>query len=357
MAFRAETATTSAHRHRDKQRAEADFENLVETLPVGIVVFDAKNGSPVSVNREARRIVDSLRMPGQPPEQLLEVMSFRRASGRKVSLSKVPVEELLDRGEPTRAEEMLLSVPDGQSVKTLVNATPTHAEDGTVASIVVTLQDLAPLDEIARMRAEFLSLVSHELRTPLAAIMGSVGALLDASRTPDPAELREFLRVIDEQANQMRGLIGDLLDAGHVDAGTLSVSPEPTEVGDLVERARSTFLGSGRRHGITLDLPSDLPPVMADRRRIVQVLNNLFSNAARHAPESSPIRVAATREQAHVAVAVSDEGRGVDPELLPRLFTGGGPAMDWGSQSARAWWRRTVAASGPRAPAPASAPR
>ena len=214
----------------------------------------------------------------------------------------------------------MLSVPDGRSVRTLINATPIHSADGAVESVVVTMQDLAPLDEIERMRTEFLGLVSHELRTPLAAIKGSVATVLDSSQTVDPAELREFLRVIDVQANQMRGLIGDLLDAGRIEAGTLSVAPEPSELAELVEQARSTFVGGGGRHGIVVDLPAALPRVMADRRRIVQVLNNLLANAARHASESSPIRIAAVREDAHVAVSVRDEGRGVAPELLPQLF-------------------------------------
>ena len=249
------------------------------------------------------------------------MVTFRRADGREISLSDFPIAQQLSTCETVRAEEIVLSVPDGRSVRVLINATPIHGEDGTVASVVVTMQDLAPLDEVERMRTEFLSLVSHELRTPLAAIKGSIATVLDAAQALDPAELREFLRVIDEQSNQMRGLISDLLDAGRIDAGTLSVSPEPADVGDLVERARNTFMGSGGRHGITVDLPSGLPPVMADPRRIVQVLNNLFANAARHAPESSPIRIAALREGAHVAVAVADEGRGVAPELLPRLFS------------------------------------
>ena len=96
---------------------------------------------------------------------------------------------------------------------------------------------------------------------------------------------------------------------------------------DLVERGRTTFVSGGGRHAVLVDLPAGLPPVMADRRRIVQVLNNLFANAARHAPESSPIRVAAVREDAHVALSVSDEGAGVAPEQLPHLFSkhaGGG---------------------------------
>ena len=307
-------------------RARADLEAPAETLPVGVAVFDAKTGRPASFNREARRILESLRMPGHSPERLLEAVSLRRADGREVSLSAFPVAQLLHMGETARAEEMAISAADGRSVRALVSAAPIHAEDGMAASVAVTFQDLTPLDETERARTEFLSLVAHELRTPLAAIKGSVATALDASQTPDPAELREFLRIIDEQANHMRGLIGDLLDAGRIDADTLSVSPEPSEVGALLEQARSAFLGSGGRHGVTLDLPPGLPLVMADRRRIVQVLNNLLSNAARHTPQPSPIRVAAAREDGHVAIAVTDEGRGIDPELLPRLFSRHGGA-------------------------------
>ena len=100
----------------------------------------------------------------------------------------------------------------------------------------------------------------------------------------DPAEMREFHRVIAEQAAHMRGLIRDVLDAGRIALGTLSVASEPAEVTDLVKRARNPFQSGGGRHAVLVDLPAGLPPVLADRRRIVQVLDNLFSNAARHAP-------------------------------------------------------------------------
>ena len=219
-----------------------------------------------------------------------------------------------------RAEQVEVAVPDGRSVRMLINATPIRAEGGAVRSVVVTMQDLAPLDEIERLRTEFLGLVSHELREPLAAIKGSAATLLEDAAKLDPAEMREFFRIIAEQANHMRGLIGDLLDTGRIESGTLSVAPEPSELSDLVEQARSTFLGGGGRHPVLVDLPPGLPLVMADRRRIVQVLNNLLANAARHAPESSSIRVAAAHEGAYVAVSLSDEGPGVAPERLPHLF-------------------------------------
>ena len=335
FASQAAAAVVNARTHRGERQARADLAALVETTPVGVVVLDARGGRPLSLNREARRIVESLRAPGRPTEELLDVVTFRRADGREVSLGELPLAELLSAGETLRAEEVEVAVPDGRSVRMLINATPIRAEGGAVRSVVVTMQDLAPLDEIERLRTEFLGLVSHELREPLAAIKGSAATLLEDAAKLDPAEMREFFRIIAEQANHMRGLIGDLLDTGRIESGTLSVAPEPSELSDLVEQARSTFLGGGGRHPVLVDLPAGLPLVMADRRRIVQVLNNLLANAARHAPESSPIRVAAAGEEASVAVSVSDEGSGVAPERLPHLFrrhagAGEGPKVGHG---------------------------
>ena len=177
-----------------------------------------------------------------------------------------------------------------------------------------------------RARAEFLGMASHELRAPLAAIKGSAAAVLEASQDLHRTEMLQFFRIVDEQANHMRRLIGDLLEAGRVEAGTLSVVPRPVSVGAFVEAARHTFVSGGGRHAVRIDLAPDLPRVAADSQRIVQVLNNLVANAARHSPESSPIRVAAALDGAHVAISVSDEGRGVSREKLPHLFREHAPA-------------------------------
>ena len=316
----AATAIANARTYRDERRARADLEALVETSPVGVVVMDAAAGRAVSFNREARRIMEPLRTAGRPLEELQDVITLQRADGREVPLAEFPPAAHLGNGETVRAEEIVFSVPDGRSARTLVNATPIRSEDGAIASLVVTLQDLAPLDELERLRAEFLDLVSHELRAPLTSIRGSVDTLLEAGPKLDPAEMREFHRIIQEQAEHMRSLISDLLDAGRIEAGTLSVSPEPSEVAALVDRARNTFLSGGGRHTVFIDLPPDLPRVMADRRRIEQVLNNLLSNAAEYSPESFPIRVEAQGAGVQVAISVADEGRGVAPERMPYLF-------------------------------------
>ena len=287
------------------------------------MVFDAQTGDLVSLNREARRIVEGLCLPGQTAEQLLKTITCRRADGREIALARLPMARALDSAETVRAEEIALSAADGRSVTTLINATPIHGPDGAdgaLASVVVTMQDLAPLRELERMRAEFLGMVSHELRAPLTSIKGSAATVLRASRIFGPAEVAQFFRIIDEQADRMDSLIGDLLDAGRIETGTLSVAPEPSEVAALVDQARGTFVSGGGRHTVRIDLPPGLPRVMADRQRTVQVLNNLLANAARHSPESAPIRIVAEREGLHVAVSVADEGRGIAPDHLGQLF-------------------------------------
>ena len=320
FASQAALVIANARRHREEQRARADLETLVNTTPVGVVVFDARTGNPVSVNREARRIVNDLCAPGGSAEQLLEALTFRRADGREVSLEEFPLAQGLMTGETVRAEEIVLLAPDGRSVTTLVNATPIRSEEGEVVSVVVTMQDMTPLEDLERLRAEFLGMVSHELRTPLAAIKGSVDTLLEVASELDPAEMTQFFRIIRDQSESMRYLIGDLLDVARIETGTLPVSPEPVEATVLVDEARSRFQSGGGRSNLVIDLPPALPRVLADRRRIVQVLSNLLSNAARHSNEVSAIRVAAARDGVHVAFSVADDGVGVDPERLPHLF-------------------------------------
>ena len=287
---------------------------------MGVAVFDIATGAPVSFNREARRIVDGLRDPDQTTDKLLELMTVRRADGSEISLREFPIAEVLSTSETVRAEEIVLQVPDGRSITVLLNATPIRSKEGEVESVVVTMQDMTPLEENGAAEAEFLDMVSHELRTPLTSILGSAVAVLDATSDLDPAELRLFLRIIVDQAHSMRDLIGDLLDVARIETGTLPVNPEPADLATLLDRARNTFLRHRGRNNLDIDLAPDLPLVMADRRRIVQVIGNLLSNAARHSPESSAIRVSAVRDGVHVEVSVIDEGRGIPTERLPNLF-------------------------------------
>ena len=320
FASQAAMVVSNARRFRDEQRAREDLQILIDTSPVGVVVFDARTGAPVSFNQEARRIVDDLREPDQSPEGLLEVLTLRREDGREISLQDFPLSQLLSAGETIRAEEISMKVPAGRSATVLVNATPIRSEDGEVGSFVITMQDMAPIEDLERLRAEFLAMVSHELRTPLTSIKGSVTALLDTAAALNPAEVSQFHRIINTQTDRMREMISDLLDVARIEMGTLSITPEPTEVSVLVEDARTSFLSgrSGRR--LRIDISPGLPYVMVDRLRVVQVLTNLLSNAARNSEEASPVRLTVARDGFQVLVSVIDEGRGVPRERLPHLF-------------------------------------
>ena len=176
-------------------------------------------------------------MPGQPPEQLLECLICRFADGREIALAELPIAAVLTNAETMRAEEIEFSVPDGRSVTTLINATPIRGEDGAFVSVVVTMQDLAPLEDLERMRAGFLSMVSHELRG--SCHQGSARHGVGGSR--NFAQRRRTIFSHHRGAFRPHGsLMSELLDAAHR-TGTLSVRP-CLGGGGLARRARTTFL-------------------------------------------------------------------------------------------------------------------
>ena len=269
------------------------------------------------------RIVDSLRDPDRAgPRSFWGCITIQRADGRMRSLWKnCSMAEVLSvrrdsAGRGDRHAGPRRKQRDHAGERHALS-TPRRVE---VESFVVTLQDMTPLEELERLRAEFLAMVSHELRTPLTSIKGSIATLLDPPAALNPTEMRQFFKIIDSQIGRMHVLISDLLDVAQIETGTLAVSPEPTDVASLVGEARNAFRSGEGRHRIDVDLAAGLPWVMADRPRVIQVLGNLLSNAAKNSPESSPIRVNVTSKHVHVAVSVSDEGSGIPAESLPHLF-------------------------------------
>ncbi|MYC63337.1 MAG: response regulator [Caldilineaceae bacterium SB0661_bin_34] len=313
-------AVANSRQYREMQQARTDLETLVNTPLVGVAIFDTGTGTLLSCNREAQRIVGGLRDPDQSLEQLLEVLTFQRADGREISLKTYPLIRMLNSGETIRAEEIVLRVPDGRRVNVLINATPILSEEGGVASLVVTLQDLAPMKELGRQRAEFLDTVSQELLTPLTSIKGSAAAVLEDLARLDLTKARQFFGIIEWQADRMRGLIWDLLEAARIEAGMLFLTPEPTDLASLVSQAKVSFLGGRADNPVEVDLPLELPRVMADRQRVLQVLEHLLANASDYSAEGSVVTVNARQEDPHVAVCITDQGRGIPFQPLPLLF-------------------------------------
>ena len=311
FASQAGAAIFNARRYREEQQAKADLEALVNISPVGVLVFDAETGDLVSANDETRRIVGKVHAPGRSLSQLLEVMSLRRPDGSDIPVDQLPTTKALRRGESVLAEEVVIHLQDGRTITTLVSARPIRRDGGDIVSVVATIQDITPLEEMKRQRAEFMNNVSHQLRTPLTSIKGSASTLLNSPYPVDPIEGRQFLRVIDEQTDRMRELINDLIDITHIEAGTLSVSPEPMDVADLLAQVREAHSHAGGPNSrVEFELPAALPRVMADNRRILQVLSNLVASVSVYSSEASTVRIRVFPMDSHVAFTVSGEATG-----------------------------------------------
>jgi len=175
-------------------------------------------------------------------------------------------------------------------------------------------------EALERLRSEFTGIVTHELKTPLTAIKGSAATALGSQRPLAAEENRELFEIIDEQADRLRELMDNLLDVTRIEAGTLSVSPEPTDLLEVLEEARATFARSGGRHDVRLELLADMPHVSADRRRLIQVLMNLLNNGAMYSPTTEPITIAVEHDPLQVTVHVRDRGQGIPKQKLPLLF-------------------------------------
>jgi two-component system, OmpR family, sensor histidine kinase KdpD len=187
------------------------------------------------------------------------------------------------------------------------------------------LQRDATSAEVARrseaLKSALLDSVSHDLRTPLASIRAAAGTLMD----PDvewPAERRrEIATSIDREADWLNRLVTNLLDMSRVEAGELRPNLAAFALSDLVAEAltRTTIAASGRT--VTVDLPEDLPPILADEVLLGQVLVNTLDNAAKYAGPDAPVRIVArTTPERRILVTIEDGGAGVPPEAIPRLF-------------------------------------
>jgi signal transduction histidine kinase len=182
------------------------------------------------------------------------------------------------------------------------------------------LETTQSLGEANRLKAELLSALAHEMRTPLTSIKGYSTALLMEEASFSPDIQREFLNIIDEECDTLQDIIHDLLESSVIDAGLLRLEPEPVMLSRL---ARDVIEGVARRfpkHRFVVDFPTPFPIVDADPRRIAQVLQNLLDNAVKYSPEGTMVVVRGERGKDEVVVSVADQGVGIAPEHLNRLF-------------------------------------
>jgi len=170
------------------------------------------------------------------------------------------------------------------------------------------------------LRTALLHAVSHDLRTPLSTIIAGAESLLEEDVKWTEDDRREFAQSIYTEARRLNRIVGNILDLSRIEAGSLCPQKEWHDLAALVDDAVGRLRLLLAAHPVAVDVPENLPPVELDYVQIDQVLSNLLENAARHTPEGTPITVSARLEKEEVRVEVRDEGPGIPPEVLPRLF-------------------------------------
>lgn len=177
------------------------------------------------------------------------------------------------------------------------------------------------LEQAVIAREEVLAVVSHDLGNPLAAI-SLVTTVLQRHDLAQDDRLKEYVSSIATSVDQMKRLLRDLQDFSKMQSGTFSVKKNPEKAMDVLSSAIVSVrsLAEGRRQTLTTDIPATLPQIMCDRHRIVQALSNLLGNAVKFTPEGGAISVQAGQRGSEVVMSVSDNGPGISPEDLPRIF-------------------------------------
>ena len=313
-------ASVTAEARRRAEVAHADLLATIETVPAALMIFNIDS----SVRLRNKAAADVFGIEPQNPELRKNYWSrFKRIAKDG---SPIPPEEWISvralRGESTINQELEIHHPDGRVFPILASGAPLRNELGHVAGAVVAFQDISRLREVDRMKDEFVSIVSHELRTPLTSIRGSVQLVLDEPGSVPDAEHQQLLQIALNNCERLVRIINDILDVAKIESGNITLHKKLVNVADIVRQSIQVVEGPARSAKVRLDarLPARLRPVMADPDRIVQALVNLLSNAVKFAPSGSTVTVTAVGSDNLITLAVSDEGEGIAPENLNRLF-------------------------------------
>ncbi|HWE63880.1 MAG TPA: HAMP domain-containing sensor histidine kinase, partial [Chloroflexota bacterium] len=177
------------------------------------------------------------------------------------------------------------------------------------------------LEDLDQLRADFVSTVSHELRTPLTGIKGFTETLLTYWDRLDDARKHHYLDRIYSASKRLQRLVQDLLFVSRVEGGNLPLTVRRVQLADLLDPAVMEITQKYRSQVIDLDVPESVPLVLADADRAQQVLVNLLDNGVKYSPEGSPLSVRCTVLPDAVQLTVVDQGPGIRPQDMPRLFT------------------------------------
>ena len=224
--------------------------------------------------------------------------------------------ERLVRGKLRTPDEVEVAGLGGSRRHWLARLAP--LDDG---SILVRLIDRNEARAAEQMRVDFVANASHELRTPLSTVIGYSETLRESDAGMDDETRAKFLVVVHDEARRMQRVVEDLISLSRIEAEKFTTPTEPVDIAPMIDVAveSAARMAADRGSKLKCNVASDLPPISADRGQILQVLDNLITNALRYGEPGTPVSITARLDGGMVHVEVADKGEGIPPEHIPRL--------------------------------------
>lgn len=203
-----------------------------------------------------------------------------------------------------------------------LRTTPMRDSEHHLVGAVTLLEDITHLSEIDRLKSEFIATASHELRTPLTSVQMGVHLLLEGAVGELNEKQLDILGACRQDCDRLERLMRDLLDLSKIEAGEAKPQLEPISATRLIGTAAEALRPQveAKELRLEIDIPPDLPQVMADRTQVERVIDNLVGNAMRYTSRGGEIQIHVSQHDHSVAVSVADSGSGIPAEYLPHIF-------------------------------------
>lgn len=299
----------------EEQRLRTRIETIIESMADGLVAVGG-DGKVLAFNPEAERLT-GIQADKAIGTDVKEVLVTTSGDDDRNPL----LLEDLKEGTPL---ELLLLRPDDEKTPIAITTAFLRGDDDEVVGTVAVLRDITREREVERMKSEFLSNISHELRTPLTPIRGFAEIL---GRPDVPAEkAAHFATGILESTARLERIVELLLDFSALEAGRLQPRNRPIDIEEVLDGLAEKWSGRSSRHEVVTEVEGSLPQVIGDERLLRRSLEEILDNAIKFSPDGGTVRVGARsgrngRSGSGVELTVTDEGIGIAPEDLPRIFS------------------------------------
>jgi PAS domain S-box-containing protein len=297
---------------KERQQLEDRYRDLFDNAS-DLIATMTLDGVLTSVNQSVRQHL------GYSPEEVLGKNWRELTTPASIALIEERLGGAMDEGVDPPMYEFEALHKEGRIVPIEGRVRYMRDAAGHPIGLHGVYRDILQRKEVDRLKTELVSTVSHELRTPLTSLRGFTELLLTRDFTPQ--QQRNMVSVIHQEAMRLATLITDFLDIQRMGAGQQPYAFEPVDLASLCQEAIALFSAGQEQHPLQLAIQNPLPLVRADANGIRQVLRNLLSNAIKYTPDGGPVSVGVRREENAVVIGITDQGIGIPPEALPKLFT------------------------------------